>query len=167
MTSMSNAGPSIRPAGLGDYEALCALWEMLDEQHRQALPDKFHVPLGPRRELSYVDGLIRGPDSTIIVAERGQSICGFVTLVIKHQPETELLKARAYIEIDNMIVDPAGRRCGIGRALMCAADAWAAQRGSLSLELGVHHFNRAAIEFYQAVGFEMAAHRMRRVTAHR
>jgi hypothetical protein len=59
----------IRPALPSDVAAVIPLFEELDEIHRLALPAVFRKPDGARREQSWLDGLIAGPDQAILVAE--------------------------------------------------------------------------------------------------
>ncbi|MDX2143298.1 MAG: prephenate dehydrogenase/arogenate dehydrogenase family protein [Rhodospirillaceae bacterium] len=153
----------VRPATLSDYDQLCALWEILDEHHRQALPDRFRAPQGPRREATFVSTLIDGPDSAILLAENlTKEIVGFLTVIVRRKPESPVSEQRHYVEVDNLVVKPSERRIGIGRALMNAATAWAVHRGFCALELNVHHFNQEAVDFYSAVGFALSSHRMSR-----
>lgn len=52
-----------RPAGREDTPALEALFEMLDEHHRLALPHIFRKLPAERREPAWLDARIAGPDS--------------------------------------------------------------------------------------------------------
>ena len=60
---------SIRPAVPSDITALDPLFEVVDEHHRVALPEVFREPTGSRREPSWLDWVIAGPDGAILVAE--------------------------------------------------------------------------------------------------
>ena len=64
----------IRPATLGDYRALCALFEELDEFHRQVRPELFRPFDGPARSWEQVGGWLAGPDSTVLVAEDAEVV---------------------------------------------------------------------------------------------
>ena len=50
--------------------------------------------------------------------------------------------------------DPDSQRRGVGRAIMDAAEAWLRQRGVWKLNLLVRHDNRAALCFYQSLGYQ-------------
>jgi len=52
-----------------------------------------------------------------------------------------------------MWVVPRARRTGIGRRLVEAVLAWARDQGASEIELGVTATNRAAVEFYEGLGF--------------
>jgi diamine N-acetyltransferase len=159
---MTDGGIITRPAVLTDYAGLCSLWEFLDEYHREALPHRFRAPAGVRRELNYVRSLIDGPDSTIFVAESSQKeLLGLVTTFARIQAEMPIRAERRYVDVDNLVVSPSGRRGGVGRMLMEASAQWGRQRGIKNIEVNVHDFNLAAISFYRSLGYEMSSHRMR------
>ena len=154
---------TIRCAVLADYDKLCALWAILDEHHRIALPNIFRVPKGPPRELSYVRSLVDGSDSVILVAEsEEQELLGFATVIVRTQTEMPFRAERRYAEIDNMVVRQAVRRRGIGTSLIEAATQWAERQGIKTIELVVHDFNEDALSFYRSIGFSTVFRRMAR-----
>ena len=155
----------IRSAAAAEYERLSMLWKDVDHLHRQGLPYIFREPdeVWPNR--SAVEALILGPDSTILVAETNNEIVGFVALLVRQVRRTPIRRERCYVEIDNMAVDPRYRRRGIGRALVRAAEVWAAQRGITVLQLNVYEFNDAAARLYEAEGFETVYRGMARGNA--
>jgi len=67
--------------------------------------------------------------------------------------------------IVDMWTHSAYRRRGIGRALVRAAEDWAAQRGITVLQLNVYEFNDAAARLYEAEGFETVYRGMARGNA--
>lgn len=154
---------TIRPAVLGDYEDLCELWKILDEHHRLALPNLFRQPAGARRERSYVQTVIEGPDSVIMVAEaEDKQLLGFAMIFVRMQAETPTRAERRYAEVDDMVVRPAVRRAGLGRALIKATAEWSEERGLKTLELAVHDFNEGALSFYRSLGFSTVLRRLAR-----
>jgi ribosomal protein S18 acetylase RimI-like enzyme len=94
-----------------------------------------------------------GLDSTILVAETNNEIAGFVTLQVQRVEQTPRMRGRRFVIVENMAVDPLHRRCGIGCALLRAAEDWTAQRGIAVLQLFVWEFNDAAARFYESEGF--------------
>jgi diamine N-acetyltransferase len=143
----------IRPARPDEFEALCPLWEVLDEEHRVVRPDWFHRPAGERRRREDIAALIAGPDGALLVAEADGRLLGLSSLFIRTWPATTVRAERRVVEIDNIVVDPAARRRGVARALIEASAAWARGRGFDAIELSVFEFNREALAFYQAMGF--------------
>jgi len=147
----------IRPAVLADYEALCALWEELDEHHRRVRPDLFRPPTGPRRELAWVKALIEGPDSAILVAgaARGR-LSGLAVVQLETPAEIRFRIQPLFVQVDNLVVAAADRRRGIGAALISACADWSRSRGIERLELKMLEFNQGARRFYEAMGFVTA-----------
>jgi len=52
-----------------------------------------------------------------------------------------------------LAVDPTLRGSGYGETMMRAAEAWARARGMSKLQLMVRGDNRAAVKFYEAIGY--------------
>lgn len=57
-------------------------------------------------------------------------------------------------QIINVAVHPDARRCGVGRTLMEAAEAYAKERGIVFLSLEVRESNIAARSLYSSLGWE-------------
>lgn len=91
---------------------------------------------------------IRNPDTPVVVAEFGGGVVGFATLTF-HRGLTGWRAA-----IDDIIVDPAYRRRGVGHALVEAAVRLAQSRQCPTLHLDVSHGTADAQLFYRACGFD-------------
>jgi ribosomal protein S18 acetylase RimI-like enzyme len=144
----------IRPARPSDIAALMPLFEELDEHHRLALPAVFRKPAGARREQSWLDWVIAGPDQAILVAEGPQTdIAGLVVLIARSVAANSVRDARRFVEIDQLVVASAARRRGVGRSLIDASKAWGRARGIANLEVSAWSVNAETIEFYRQVGF--------------
>lgn len=61
-----------------------------------------------------------------------------------------------------LVVDATFRGCGIGRALMAAAERWAAERGCVLLEVTSNQRRADAHKFYEGLGFERTSFRFAR-----
>jgi ribosomal protein S18 acetylase RimI-like enzyme len=145
---------SIRPALPSDIAALIPLFEELDEFHRLALPTVFRKPIGARREQSWLDWLIAGPDQAILVAEGPQTeIVGLIVLIARSIAANSVRDARRFVEIDQLVVAGAARRRSVGRSLIEAAKAWGRAREISNLEVSAWSFNVETIEFYRKAGF--------------
>jgi GNAT superfamily N-acetyltransferase len=146
---------SIRQALSSDIAAIIPLFEELDEHHRLALPVVFRKPAGPRREQSWLDWAIAGPDQAILVAAGAHAeIIGLVVLIARSIPANSVRDARQFVQIDQLVVRSAARRRGVGRSLIDASKTWARARGISNLEVSAWSFNVETIEFYRRVGFE-------------
>lgn len=152
---------TIRAAEPSDFDALCRLWESLDEHHRRARPGMFRVPTGPRRDPTEVAELIAGPDSAILVADAGGgALEGLAVLILRSPPEQPVKRSQPFVEIDNIVVAPSARRRRIGAQLLAAAKDWARARDLGRMELTAYAFNDSALDFYRAACFEPVSHRL-------
>jgi ribosomal protein S18 acetylase RimI-like enzyme len=150
----------IRPATPEDYGGLCTILDEVDALHRDQVPHIYHKPPGPVREPDYLLGVMADPDQGLYVAEAGQQIVAVLHVVIRDTPPVPLLVPRRFAVVDNLVVSGPFRRAGIGQALMEQAYRWAAARGATRIELTVYEFNKAAIAFYQSLGYRILSHRM-------
>lgn len=150
----------IRIATNSDIESLRPLWRSVDDLHRTALPGSFQTPPDNWPSAEILETLINGSDSAIYVAENKSAVAGFVTLLLHRRTESPIRPARTFVEVDNMAVDPAHRRQGIGRALMAAAKDWAKAQGAQSMDLNVYAFNDPASRLYEESGFTPMLHRL-------
>ena len=148
-----NRSLNIRPAVAAEYERLSVLWKGVEYLHSQGLPHIFRGPDEVWPSRSAVETLILRPDSTILVAETNNEIVGYVTLEVHQVKQTPRMRERRFVMIENIAVDPLHHRRGIGRALLRAAEDWAAQRGIAVLQLFVWEFNNAAARFFESEGF--------------
>jgi GNAT superfamily N-acetyltransferase len=160
---MNLFGYDILPAASQDFHQLCRLFDQIDALHRQARPDLFHAPPEPSRDRAEIERLIAGPDSIIFKAEDAafRHIVGLAVIVVRETPAMHVKIARRFAELDTLVVDKHARRQGVGRALVRASFAWAAERGFGAVELGVHEFNAPARAFYAQAGFATTLRRLR------
>lgn len=156
---------AIRPARAGDHAALCALFDELDEFHRQARPDFFRRFDGPARTNEQISAWRAGPDSTVLVAEEAPDLVGLVVLLPRSPSSFAGAVPRKVIVIDNLVVTADRRSRGVGRQLLDAALRWAQAQGASHVELGVHAVNREARRFYERSGFEVSVNWMARAVS--
>ncbi len=152
----------VRPATLDDYQALCALFEELDDFHRKARPDFFRSFDGPARSWEQVGRWLAGPDSTVLVAEDASYVVGLSLLLPRPQPPFPGAVPRKVVVIDNLVVRADRRDRGIGEGLVAASMDWARGQGASHVELGVHAVNRHARRFYERLGFAVSVNWMSR-----
>jgi GNAT superfamily N-acetyltransferase len=150
----------VRPAGMGDYDALCALFDELDAFHRDARPEMFQPFPKPVRAREQVARWLAGADSTILLAENERDVAGLALLLTRPPSPFAGAAPRKVIEVDNLVVraDQRGRR--IGRRLLAASVEWARQRGATHVEVAVHDFNQEAERFYKSFGFARSVNRL-------
>jgi diamine N-acetyltransferase len=151
---------SIRSAVSLDIAAMSPLFEELDEHHRVALPEIFRRPTGERRDSTWLDWVIAGPDQAILVAEGAEAkIMGLIVLIVRSAPATPVRDARQFVEIAELVVSRRVRGIGVGRSLIEASKTWARDRGICNLEASAWSFNVDTTEFYRKVGFQKISER--------
>lgn len=143
----------IRPAGPAD--ALClgvlAMQVFLDTYATDGIrPEIAREVLGTYTPATY-EALLARPDVSILVAERRGHLLGFVqtTLGTGHA----LVTARAPAEVDRLYVQEPFTGRGLGRRLLHAAEADAADRGCDLVWLTPWVHNRRALHFYAREGY--------------
>jgi ribosomal-protein-alanine acetyltransferase len=126
-----NAMLAIRPADLGDLDALVAI------ERRAFSTDRLS-----RRSFSR---LIVAPTATVLVADAAGEVMGYALVLYRAQGRV----ARLYSIAVN--ADRATR--GVGRALLAAAEQAAAARGCERMRLEVHASNQRAAQLYERAGY--------------
>src|SRR5258707_15654788 len=140
----------IRTATLGDYDVLVALFDELDELHRQARPDFFQPFDGPARTRAQVEQWLSEAGSTVLVAERGPDVVGLAVLLTRTPSPFAGAVRRKVIELDNIVVRADQRGWRVGRRLLGAARDQARRQGATHGEGAVHAFKRDARPLYAA-----------------
>lgn len=90
-----------------------------------------------------------GADRAIFIADDGRGGCGGFISVMRQRHF--IGEERAYI--GEFIVAASAEGSGVGRALLTAAEGWAADRGLPALELDTGAANTRARGFYAHLGF--------------
>ena len=152
----------VRAAAAGDYERICELMDTVDSLHFDRLPDIYRRPAEPARTRSWFESVLRDRNQCLRVAEIDGRAAGYIHGTIRETPPDPVLVPRRFAKLDGMGVDERYRRRGTGRMLLDALRRWAEECGADSLELNVHDFNRGAMEFYRAEGFDDFRHLMKK-----
>jgi len=142
-------------AGIARFvaESTAAAFNHPELTEDQRAENAWVAEIAPRACLS----AIGAADRAAFVAKLEERLAGFV-IVDRKDP--------ALPEIDWLIVHPDFHGAGVAGALMQAAYAWIGP--GLPIRLGVIHFNRRAIAFYEKHGFRdtgraSGTHRIRRM----
>ncbi len=133
----------VRPATLADLEVTAGLFDAYRQFYRQ--------PADPAMARRFIaDRLARG-DSTIFLAAVDGVAAGFVQLYPVFS-STSTPPGRLWL-LNDLFVAPAGRRRGVGRALMERATAWARETGATGLFLSTARDNHPAQALYESLGY--------------
>lgn len=134
----------IRPATLQDEAAVCALWGQLVSCYKKKVePDVL------QRSFRYA---IAHPEQVLVyVALVEGAMAGTASL---HQGHYSTWNDNWYGHIEDVVVDPAYRRCGVGEALVRHIVAVARELGLSRLELNALNENIPARRLYEKIGFK-------------
>ena len=143
-------GVQIRPLRESDFDATHAMYAQVHALHAAKRPDIYAQTDFFDRAL--FDELLSSTSGVTLAAETNGRAVGLCALQWRASSPLPLLQRRTYAFIDDLCVDEAFRRRGIGRLLMSAATLYARGRGLKSVELNVWSFNESAIRFYESLG---------------
>jgi ribosomal protein S18 acetylase RimI-like enzyme len=149
----------VRAAGPDDVPALARLNAEVQALHRAALPDRYSDPPAAAIE-DWLRQLLADGDTAILLAEQDGAAVGFAVVSRSESVGNLFALPRLSAMVDGLGVAHAARRRGAGRALMSAAEELARGWGAASLALDVLSFNRDAVEFYRALGYQVTKTRM-------
>ncbi|MPZ30529.1 MAG: GNAT family N-acetyltransferase [Rhodospirillales bacterium] len=150
----------IRQATMGDYDALVALFDELDEFHRLAWQDVFRRFDGPARTRGQIEQWLAGPGSTVLVAEIDREVVGLAVLLTRSPSAFAGAVPLKVIELDNLVVHSSLRSQGVGRRLIEAIVDWSRGQGASHVGVAVHAFNRGARRFHERAGFAPSIDRL-------
>ncbi len=101
----------------------------------------------PRTSAEELRGAIADPREVILLAFEGPELAGCVRL-------SRVAEDRAYFGL--LTVDPARQAGGLGRAIIAAAEAWAAERwGARTMALSVVSVRAELIAWYERRGYRL------------
>ncbi len=151
--SSEAAGVLVRFARESDLDRVNDLRMQVNALHVEGRPDIFRP--GFCDELrDYVRVIMSDPQKSIVVAEKDGRVCGFAVLNHIVRPENPYMFVRDYLDIDEFGVDEKDRRKGIASAMIRFIRDYGRKEGFRRLELNMWSFNRGALAFYEAAGFQ-------------
>ena len=133
---------SIRRATIADLDALAALFDAYRRFYDQ--------PADLALARSFIEARLANDESVIFVADAGGTLAGFCQL---YPSWCSVAAARIFVLYDLFVADD-GRRSGVGRALMLAAQAFAREAGAARLDLSTAHTNTRAQALYESLGWQ-------------
>ncbi len=143
----------VRAATAADLPALGHLGALLVRMHHDLDGARFIAPT-PLTEALYADFLgaqLADPDVVVLVAERDGEVVGYTYAGIEG-PDYMALRGPAGVGYD-LIVHPAHRGRGVGRALLEATVAALGARGAAQIVISTADRNEAAQRMFAAAGF--------------
>jgi len=107
-----------------------------------------------RRYLAYMFSRCAETEGRVFVAEESGRVVGFVTVWSRVRPRVIEEREYEYAYVSDLVVLPAHRGRGLGRALLVRAEEHARARGAKILRIGVLARNEPARGLYRSFGFE-------------
>lgn len=143
---------NIRRAEKKDAKRLCELLETIAQLHHEGRPDIYGAG-GAKYGINDVEKKIENTDEIILVAVgEDDEVLGYTMSKIIDVEENGILLGYRKMYIDDVCVDSAFRKLGIGKKLMDATKLEAEKAGCHLAELNVWAFNEKAVNFYRSCG---------------
>jgi ribosomal protein S18 acetylase RimI-like enzyme len=149
----------IRKAISTDLTSINRLNAEIHEYHSENLPD-LYKKLSPESFTEHTATFINGIDSETFVAEKSETIIGFVQVKVETIAENTFGYSSRRGLINALGVSSLGRREGIGSALMAAAEDWIRGQGLNQVVLNVLEFNQSAIHFYEGRRYHTSSRKL-------
>lgn len=143
---------TIRRAQQKDAKRLCELLETIAQLHHEGRPDIYGAG-GAKYNIEDVEKKIKNKEEIILVAVNDDDeVMGYTMSKIIDVKENGILLGYRKMYIDDVCVDSAFRKLGIGKKLMEATKLEAEKADCHIAELNVWAFNENAINFYKSCG---------------
>jgi ribosomal protein S18 acetylase RimI-like enzyme len=152
-TSSSPEGVTVRRATAADLPVLGVLGASLMRVHYTFDPLRFMAPPGnPESGYAWFLGSqLKEDDVAVFVAEKSDSVIGYVYAALEPQSWKELRDAAGYIH--DIVVVPEAQRHGVASALVNAACEWLRSIGAPRVVLGTAEKNEVAQRLFSRLGF--------------
>lgn len=118
---------------------------------RNALWPEYENPWHATEIEQYFAGKLRMPLEVLLAVDVAGAALGFAELSIRPYAEDCVTERVAYLE--GWYVIPEGRRRGVGRALIAAAERWAVSQGCTEFASDALIDNEVSATAHRAVGF--------------
>jgi ribosomal protein S18 acetylase RimI-like enzyme len=126
-----------------DVDRVIELWNQVDDEWTL-------TPMAERNVRRNLKATLSESRSFCLVAEVDDSVVGFTTVGLIEHPVSPGIHA----EIEELRVDRAHRRQGLGRSLATEALRWIDNAGVRMIRVHVGNDNAAAVRLFEGIGFE-------------
>jgi len=149
----------IRKAGIQDIDDLIVLNNEVQSLHLKAFPEIYKQVVEKEAKI-FFENFIKNRGHTIFIGDSAKGMVGYIILRIVRQEETPFTRKRKVVYIDQIVVKEEFRHQGFGQRLMKEAAKLAKKTGVSWLQLDVWDFNKSALYFFSASGFDTYVKRM-------
>ena len=157
---------AVRRAKMGDAPAVMRLLYIIAAQHSAGRPDLFRAGAKKYTENEFRSLLRDRSRPVLVAADPLGAVVGYAFCSVSDIRDNPLLRDRRTLTVEDLCVDPAARRRGVGTALWEAVKALAAALGAHGIDLNVWEFNDSAIGFYNRCGMRTQRRRMEYTLPH-
>lgn len=149
---------TFRDATIEDAATINRLVDVVQALHAEALPKVFKPAEGAGFPPKAIARYLKNPGAFVALCLVDGEAAGYIGVTVKNRRQSGLHFAQKVFMLDQIAVDPAFRRKGIGRALIehFRVRAKAAKADKIALE--VWDFNAEAQAFFAACGFQAYKH---------
>lgn len=144
---------SIRIMELSDYEEVRRLVYQIHDMHVTSRPDIYRD--GNPLPIAYFEKCISNVNALNYVYEKNGSIIGVVMATKERARDIPINQERCIYFIEDIVVDEAYRRYGIGKQLYLFLENRAREEDVDGIELNVWAFNEEALKFYESLGMSV------------
>lgn len=145
-------------ATLSDRESVNAMARQVHAMHISWRPDIYEMPEELYPEDRFQQAI---QDRQLYVAKMGGIAAGYVLVKIRDYNWPGVVRRKIMV-VDEICVEEAFRRQGIGTEMMLEVQALARALGCTDMQLGVYPQNADAVAFYQKCGFQIQSVTMQR-----
>jgi len=136
-----------------DKPEMLRLWREMMDFHARLDPRfcPLPTPAGEEAWEKYLaEDIWDNDDWCVFVAVADGKLVGHILAMLRDS--VPVFEPERYGYVTDIVVDPAARRSGVGRALFEALEIWLRERDVSHLQLMVMHNNRVSQDFWRALG---------------
>lgn len=151
---------TIRPATLADSEGILALLVQVNNVHEANRPDLFIKDKTKYTAAELAEIIADKTRPIFVAAGEDGAVLGYAFCVFEPHKDNYNLRDFLTLYIDDICVDEAVRKSGVGTALFEYVRAFAKENSVYNLTLNVWDKNDAAQAFYEKCGFHIQKYGM-------
>lgn len=152
MPPLDSKAVRIEPASLADVETLARLRGRVHGLHVSHAPDRFIAPTAAEMQ-EVCRTLLVKDDARAFIAYADNRPVGYVLALIQERQSGPLTRARRWLYVDQISVEPEWERRGVGQQLVQSVVDLGRSLGIGELITDVWAFNGEARAFFDACGF--------------
>ncbi len=141
----------IRFARPEDIPAILQLLRQVGGLHHGLRPDIFREN-AQKYSASQLISMLADPVKPIFIAAEGDTVLGYGFCQLRTVENNPVMKDRTELYVDDLCVEEAGRKQGVGKALYTAIRSYGKMRRCHSITLNVWSCNEGALAFYRTMG---------------